>query len=81
MCIRDSTHTHTHTHTHVHLRARTHTNTHTLSHTANTRIPVVDLVENRRKKTASQYAEQKRLGFSFDLNEEIGEACLTERGR
>ena len=25
------------------------------------------LVENRRKKTTNQYAEDKRVGFSFDF--------------
>ena len=34
----------------------------------------------RRKKTTNQYAEEKRWVFSFDLNEETEEECLTERG-
>ena len=35
----------------------------------------------RGKKTTTQYAEEKTWVFSFDLEEESEDECLTKRGR
>ena len=67
--------TNTHTHTHACTQARRHAGT----HTTNTCLTGDWLAEKTKKETISQYAEEKRWVFSFNIKEK--KQYLTERGR